>query len=309
MVAVCFDRYITDDERRRSLYGGDIFVYSPVPATQKLCALAREMIEEAFAPHDPQRIDEYLSMEETASVLAKLKPSFIHHPECKRLLPEIISHFGGDPEKTYFDVPRMRSAYKTDYLTSGIAYAFHPHRDTWYSAPMCQINWWLPIFEITPQNCLAFRPKYFDQAVENNSSIYNYYDWNARNRADAAKHVRSDTREQPKLQQEIEPQDIRIICKPGGAILFSGAHLHETVPNTSAVARYSIDFRTVHLDEVVARTGASNVDSRSTGTTMRDYLRCSDLQHLPDEVVRSYDDGAPVAGQVLVFTSDMALPS
>jgi ectoine hydroxylase-related dioxygenase (phytanoyl-CoA dioxygenase family) len=203
----------------------------------------------------------------------------------------------------------MRSAYPTDYLTSGIAYAFHPHRDTWYSAPACQINWWLPIFDITPENCLAFYPEYFDQAVLNNSEIYNYYDWNARSRADAAKHVRSDTREQPKAQQDIARRDMRVICPPGGIILFSGAQLHETVPNTSGVARYSIDFRTVHLDDVVAHTGARNVDSRCTGTTMRDYLRSSDLQHIPDDVVASYDDGEPVAGKVLVFTPDASRSS
>jgi hypothetical protein len=86
------------------------------------------------------------------------------------------------------------------------------------------------------------------------------------------------------------------------------AQLHETVPNTSGIARYSIDFRTVHLDEVVAHKGARNLDSRCTGTTMRDYLRCSDLQHVPDDVISSYDDESSTrADKVLVFTSDMAL--
>jgi hypothetical protein len=294
MATIYFDQRLSDAERREALYNGDIFVYSPMPATQKLCALARTMLEEAFAPHDARLIDRYLSMEEAAAVLGKLKPAFIHHPECKRLLPEIVSELGGDLSKTFFDVPRMRSAYPTNYLTSGIAYAFHPHRDTWYSAPMCQINWWLPIYELTSKNCLAFYPKYFSEAVENNSNIYNYADWNARSRADAAKHIRSDTREQPKLQQPIEPQDIRVICPVGGMILFSGAQLHETVPNTSGVGRYSIDFRTVHLDDVVERAGAPNLDSRCTGTTMNDYLGCSDLRHLPETVFRAYDSGTPV---------------
>jgi ectoine hydroxylase-related dioxygenase (phytanoyl-CoA dioxygenase family) len=127
--------------------------------------------------------------------------------------------------------------------------------------------------------------------VRNNSDIYNYYEWNRKNRASAARHVRSDTREQPKLQQEIEREEVRLVCPPGGLIVFSGAHLHETVPNTSGAARYSIDFRTVHLDDVLARRGAVNIDSRSTGTTMRDYLRCADLRHLPEDAVAAYDDG------------------
>jgi hypothetical protein len=66
--------------------------------------------------------------------------------------------------------------------------------------------------------------------------------------------------------------------------------LHETVSNTSGIARYSIDFRTVHYGDAVAQLGAANVDSRCSGTTMQDYLRCSDLSHLPDALVASYEN-------------------
>lgn len=292
MTSVFFDQRLDDAQRREALYNGDLFVYSAVPASLELVALARDMLEQAFAPHDPRTVDRHVDIEECARILAKLKPAFIHHPACKTLLPRIIEALGGDADKVHFDVPRMRSAYPQTYLTSGIAYAFHPHRDTWYSAPMCQINWWLPIYDITPDNCMSFHPRYFTQPVRNNSDIYNYYEWNRTNRAAAAQHVRSDTREQPRLQQDIDRQELRIVCPPGGMILFSGAHLHETVPNTSGAARYSIDFRSVHLDDVLAQHGAANIDSRSTGTTMRDYLRCSDLRRLPETAISDYDDGS-----------------
>jgi hypothetical protein len=307
MSTVHYDAHCSDEARREALYHGDIFVYSPMPATRALAELARGMIAEAFAPHDPRRIDQVLSMEECAAVLARLKPAFIHHPECKRLLPEIIKSVGGSPDETYFDVPRLRSAYPTHYLTSGIAYAFHAHRDTWYSAPPCQINWWLPVFEIEARNCLAFYPEYFDRAVGNTSEIYNYYEWNAKSRASAAQHVKQDTREQPKLTERISERDLRLLVPPGGVILFSAAQLHETVPNTSGLARYSIDFRTVNRRDAAARRGAPNVDSRCTGTTMRDYLRASDLSRLPEQVVTLYDDGTAIDGRTLVFTSDLAM--
>jgi len=296
VAAIYFDERISDDDRRQALYQGDLFVYSPIAASQELCSLGRAMIEKAFAPVDPRMADRQLSMEETAAILAKLKPEFIHHPECKILIPRIIRELGGDPERVYFDVPRLRSAYPAHYLTSGIAYAFHPHRDTWYSAPMCQINWWLPVFNISKQNGMAFYVDYFSSALENTSEIYNYAEWNRNSRAEAAKHVRSDTRQQPKAKRPVERQDIRLVCPPGGIVLFSAAHLHETVPNTSGVARYSIDFRTVHLDDVLAGRGARNLDARCTGTTLRDYLRCTDMQHIPEEVARSYDGGTRPAG-------------
>lgn len=306
MGSVYFDAAVSDDERRTRLYAGDIFILSATDGTRALIDVARRMLEEAFAPHDPRTIHEHKTPEEVAALLAKLKPQFIHHPECKRLIPQIMQEHGVDLEKLYFDVPRLRSAYPSHFLTSGIAYAFHPHRDTWYSAPMCQLNWWLPIYPLDPDNAMGFYPRYFREPIQNNSEIYNYYEWNTKNRAAAAQHVKSDTREQPKAQQELEPVTVRYLPPPGGIIVFSGAHLHESVPNTTNLARYSIDFRTVHYDDVLQRQGAPNVDSRSTGTTMRDYLRASDLAHLPEEAIAQYDDGSSSDERVLYFGDRLA---
>jgi hypothetical protein len=300
-LSVFFDSPMSDEERRARLYRGDIFVFSPTPTTRCLIDLASTMLEHAFAPHDPCEIQRHLTPEEVAVILAKLKPQFVHHPECKQIIPQIMAERGIELDKLYFDVPRMRSAYSADFLTAGIAYAFHPHRDTWYSAPLCQLNWWLPIYPLQPDNAMGFYPRYFEEGLQNNSEIYNYYEWNEKNRATAALHVKTDSRPQPKAQQEIENVTARLLPPPGGILLFSGAQLHETVPNTTGVARYSIDFRTVHYDDVVARRGASNVDSRCTGTTMRDYLRASDLQHLPEDVVKVYDDGTEVHRSILFF--------
>ncbi len=62
-------------------------------------------------------------------------------------------------ETTYLDVPRLRAVTSDAYLTSGVGYAHHLHRDTWYSAPMCQLNWWLPIFEMSSESSMAFHPQ------------------------------------------------------------------------------------------------------------------------------------------------------
>ena len=309
MSSIYFDPEPDDEARRERLYAGDIVIFSASRGTQALISLARTMLEDAFAPHDPRTVHLQTTPEAVAAVLAKVKPSFIHHPECKTLIPMIMEEHGVDLDKLYFDVPRLRSAYPSHFLSSGIAYAFHPHRDTWYSAPMCQLNWWIPIYPLDPDNSMAFYPRYVKEPVENNSEIYNYYEWNTKNRAAAAQHVKSDTREQPKPQQQLDPLTVRYLPPPGGIIVFSGAQLHETVPNTTDVARYSIDFRTVHLDDVVARRGAPNLDSRCTGTTMRDYLRASDLEKLPEEVVQLYDDGAATADQVLYFGDRLAADS
>ena len=303
MTTVYVDSTMPEQKRREELYRGQLFVFSPRPASLALAGLARELVEEAFAPYDPREAQHHLPVERYAQILADVKPRFIHHPQCKALIPDLLAEHGADPEKTYFDVPRLRSSTAQGYLTTGIAYAFHPHRDTWYSAPHCQLNWWFPVYEVEPDNALAFHPRYFGEPVRNGSETYNYYRWNAESRSQAAQHIGTDTREQPKPEEDIEldPQ-IRVVAPVGGVLVFSAAQLHSSVPNTTDVTRFSIDFRTVHLDDLAERRGAPNVDSRCTGTTMRDYLRGRDLAHVPEDLVALYDDGTEVADGQLVYT-------
>ena len=158
MHAIHFDSTLDDDSRRERLYNGDLFVYSPRASTRALVEFAAGLAEEAFGSLSPETAQYEMPVEEYAALLADLKPRFIHHPESKRLIVDMLLDLGCDPDKVYFDVPRMRTSTAKGYLTTGIAYAFHPHRDTWYSAPYCQLNWWLPIYQITADNGLAFHP-------------------------------------------------------------------------------------------------------------------------------------------------------
>jgi hypothetical protein len=290
MNTLFLDAEVSDEVRRKRLYEGQLFVYTPRPSSLALCAFAREMAEEAFRPLDPRQAQHHLPVERFAAILAELKPKFIHHPHSKQLIQQLLAEIACDLEKTHFDVPRLRTSTNGGYLDSGISYAFHPHRDTWYSAPFCQINWWLPVFEIQSENVMAFHPRYWAQPVKNGSADYNYQEWNRTSRRMAAQQIGVDTRKQPRPEEsmELDPQ-IRVVCPVGGMLLFSAAQMHSTVPNTSGYTRFSIDFRTVHSDDAIAGHGARNIDSHSTGTCMGDYLRGTDLAHLPEDVIAKYD--------------------
>ena len=84
---------------------------------------------------DPPNAQHRLAVDEYVEILKSLKPDFIHHPECKTLIRNLLIELGCDQQHTFFDVPRIRTACAGDYLSSGLAYAFKPHRDTWYSTP------------------------------------------------------------------------------------------------------------------------------------------------------------------------------
>ena len=108
-------------------------------------------------------------------------------------------------------------------------------------------------------------------------------------RKSAASHIHSDSRKQSKVIEPIalDPQ-IRVVTEPGGLIVFSAAQMHSSVPNTSGLTRFSVDFRTVHRGDASANVGAPNCDSACSGTTMMDYLRGSDFEHFSEEVIREY---------------------
>jgi hypothetical protein len=294
MTAIYHDAAIKDEERRQLIYQGNLFIYSPIRASLEFCDFARKMIASEFHPLDPEIAQDQMPVEKFAALLSELKPKFIHHPESKEMIKRILRQLGCNPEETYFDVPRLRTSTHSNYLVSGISYAFHPHRDTWYSAPSCQINWWIPIYAVEADNIMAFHPHYWDHPVKNGSREYNYFEWNQKSRKEAAKHIKTDTRVQPKPEEDVEldPQ-IRVVSPPGGILIFSGAQLHSTVPNSTNKTRFSIDFRTVNFNDVRSKTGAPNIDSECTGTTLRDYLRCTDLTHIPEQWIREYDPNAP----------------
>jgi hypothetical protein len=300
MNTVFFNDRMNDDERRRQLYQGQLFVYAPTRHSLELCDLARELAQQAFSPHDPRDAQFALPVEKYVEILAVLKPKFIHHPKCKELIRHIFTEMGCDTDKTYFDVPRLRTMTHGNYLNAGLAYPFHPHRDTWFSAPPSQLNWWMPVYGIQSENSMAFHPRYWSQPVRNSSRDYNYYLWNKVGRREAAQQIKTESRKQPQAEEVIDPEpQLRLVCEVGGIIIFSGASMHSTVANTSGRTRFSIDFRSVHLDDVAARKGAPNIDSACTGTTLRDYLRGSDFERMPEELASLYDEQPPMDGELV----------
>ena len=303
---IYFNRSDSNDDLCSRIYQGELAILSPSAASLAFVEHARNQIESAFAPRHPQQAHEELDVALTVEILARLKPQFIHHPQTRVHLRRLLIEAGCDPYQSFQDVPRLRVAYPADYLSTGLAYAHHPHRDTWYSAPLCQLNWWMPIYDFEANQGMAFHPRYWGAAIRNSSADFNYYQWNADGRRNAVQHVKSDTRVQPRALEPLETEpDVRLVVPVGGIIVFSAAHLHSTVRNETARARWSIDFRTVNLGDLALGRGPVTSDSASTGTSLRDFRRVADFAPMPDDIVARYDD-ASVGRGVAVFNPGAA---
>ncbi|MCI0540693.1 MAG: hypothetical protein L0Z50_36305 [Verrucomicrobiales bacterium] len=197
MVSLHFDSTMSNAERRNRLFAGDLFICSPRPSALALIIFARSLIENAFAPSDPQTAQPYVPVERFVEIFGPLKPGFIHHPKSIELLREVVADLGCDLDETYIDVPRLRGVTNDNYVTAGVGYAFPAHRDTWWSAPLAQVNWWIPTYDFVSESSMAFHPNYWSTPISNGSEEFNYYRYNATGRKDAAKHIKSDTRSQP----------------------------------------------------------------------------------------------------------------
>ncbi|HEV7523462.1 MAG TPA: hypothetical protein VGP92_00765 [Acidimicrobiia bacterium] len=309
MTTVYLDSAFDDRGRLERLYNGDVFVHRARPSSVALADFAMQLIADAFAPYAPREAQFHMPVEEWVARFAPVKPLFIHHERTRAIMEELVGELGCDPDDTYLDVPRLRGVTSDGYLTAGVGYAHHPHRDTWYSAPMSQINWWLPLHDLVSEASMAFHHNYFPRAIRNGSAAFDYYEWNAVGRKDAAQHVASDTRKQPKAEEELDLDDeARYIPEKAGVLAFSAAQLHATVPNTSGLARFSIDFRTVSRADVLAGRGAPNVDSSSTGTSLRDFVSVGNGARFTEDEIAPFETRSNQTEGVLLFAPEGSQP-
>jgi hypothetical protein len=299
MASILTDPDIPALELRQRLYSGDLIILTRLRALEEFVAYLRDELTDLFAPHDPQHVHEHIEPVEMAEILGVWKPRWIHAERSRELVRAIIAEAGFEPDYTHYDVPKPRTSFPAGHLTTGIAFAFPWHRDVWYSAPPQQINWWLPIFPVRETNAMSFDLASFGRAVPNTSDEFDYYENNSR-RLNTAKSVGKEGQARPGATGHTAGVDVIPLPAPGQLLLFSGAQLHTSIPNTSGLARYSVDFRTVDTRDLVAGRGAPVADAYCTGTAIRDFISVKDESHYDEGLVRELF-GAPPEDAMLVF--------
>ena len=286
MQNVMFNPGMNDPERRKSLFRGNLIVIGATKASTALCQHAMDLAKEAFHLLDPEHAQESLPVEKFIEIVGPLKSRFTNSKKTKELVRAYLVEQDVDTDLTFFDVPRLRVVPHSGYLTAGVSYAYKGHRDTWYSSPHGQINWWLPVYEVVPERAMSFFPKYWDEAVPNTSNEFDYGEWTRVGRQQATEQVTKDTRKHPIPLVDLPgSEELRFAGATGYAIVFSAAHLHATAPNTSTATRFSLDFRTIHVDDLVKGAGARNVDCAAKGTTLNDFLKAADFSPIDDKHV------------------------
>ena len=253
---------------RGRVYRGELLVFRGLPAMLELAARARAMAEAAFDPFPPPLAQDSLGPEDYLARAAALRRSFMHDGEARAAFRAVIESIGLDPASTYADRLILRLQPSGGAHSGRRVRDLPPHRDTWGSNLMAQINLWGPVFALDPGATMVIWPTLFDRAVPNTSA-----EWDLERLREAPGRYPL----LPVLRGPLgEAAEVPVVIRPGDLLCFSGAHLHASRPNRTGRVRVSVDSRTVDLADVRAGRGAVNVDGRAPHVGREWFHRVSD---------------------------------
>ena len=269
-----------NDDLRAAIYDGSIFGLAANAPTKRLVEAARERLLAALGDVDsdlrvaPSR----LANEEFFRRMGVLRRDLYLGEPYHELLRDLVVELGFDLERIAFDPLRLRIIQGGGEKNPAAKAVYYPHRDTWYGHPQSLIVGWIPLDDLKPEETFVFYPDYLCRVAENDSEIFDYDAWVRKGWSlkigwqDPEAGLRA---RYPQMKAAID-KDAKVLgfgCQAAELLLFAGAHLHQTRVQKGERTRYSLDFRLVDLVDVEAGRGAPNVDNRSRGSAVPDYIR------------------------------------
>ena len=242
-------------------FRGELILFRRLDALDALLDHAREIACAAFA--DPVSDEGRLDSGSWREKAMGARRDFMRSEAVPGLLCALFAELGFDPHTTYRDRAILRfqpgrPACRTQRLRD-----LPPHRDSWGSNLMTQLNWWAPVFPVEPGATMEIWPDYFDRPVPNTSATWDI---------DALRAAKGGYPLLPEAARPEEPGE-PVLIEPGELLCFSGAHLHASRPNRTGRTRISIDLRTV---DAADSEGAPNVDGQTRRTSYDWFHRLSD---------------------------------
>ena len=255
---------------RDALYAGHIFKIPAAPAALEIVRNLKMRLEENMG-YPLEQAHLYSPAGNLFLMLQKFRAHLLTDPIYKNFIRTLMKENGFQPQGNAFDPLRLRAVLHDGHRNKNAARAYSLGRDTWYANPQCQINWWIALQDATEEQTFSFYPSFFEKKVENSSANFDYARWKEKV---GFQNTRGNGEiDYPSAQETPEAERQGFSCRAGEIILFSSAHLHQTNRNASGRSRFSIDFRTVHLDDHAAGKGAPSADNGSRPDALSDYIR------------------------------------
>ena len=262
---------------REAIYAGKVIRIPATALSRRLVTEVWKAVEQEFGVVTARRELQFkIPGDEFYTRIGKVKKRLAGEAHYQKLLYELLAAQGFVRGDHAVDPVRLRAVTHLGHENPKAAPAYTAHRDSWYANPEAQINWWIPLHDVTEADSFAFYYDWFAKPIDNESGDFDYDEW--------TKSVGFQSGKSgvfPSVPEGIlDAKDgVAFSASAGDMILFSAVHLHQTVKNASGLTRFSIDFRTVHLADHEAGKGAPNVDNKSTGSALKDYLVPKKVRH------------------------------
>lgn len=266
----------TPSETRLALYDGDVFLLPSTDASRAMVEAARAELTRALGTSDVRSAAHALDEEPFFATIGAVRRAIYLEPRFHELARAMMAGAGLAPDEVAFDPARLRVIASRGDENPRAAPVYYPHRDTWYAHPQSVITCWTALDDLAEDETFVFHPERWRAAVANDSEIFDYdawvkdgwglkIGWQDRQSGSTARY--------PAVVGALDAgRAVGFSCRAGEVLLFSGAHLHRTLPQATGRTRFSLDLRAVHLGDHAGGLGAPNVDGRSRGSALRDYV-------------------------------------
>lgn len=252
-----------------ALFDGALVIFEDLSPVTRLVQRARAILNRTFETDEPGLAERHLSASDFRSLAMQAREAVATDGIVARHWWDTLAIIGFRKDATWLDRIRLRVVPSRDDIGHQRLQTVPPHRDTWGSGIMAQINWWLPLYPLVERSTMLLWPDAFRLPIANTSGEWSFQ---------AFRNGKQDG--YPLLPVACSRPDrpgVPVLIEPGQLLGFSAAHLHAGVRDESGWTRFGVDTRSVWEPDRIAGRGALNVDGAARGEMWR-WFRAPGVQ-------------------------------
>jgi len=277
--------HLSERQRSEMLFSGEVLLFRNVPAMQELISYTDRLLKKYLGDDDPTTIQERLNEADYLELMGQAQHEFRTSQESKALFFKALTQVGVDPATTYWDHFPLRAVPCGGTHNGGRCGWVDVHRDSWGATIDAQLNWWAPIYPLTAERSMAFYPEYWQRPLANDTAIWSIDEYIHQRNLLPNKERKVPYSSVPLPTEAVDDSHVcPVMLEPGDLLCFSSAQLHASVENTTDRTRFSVEMRTVNIDEVLAGHGAPNVDNEGPHPMYKWFRRICDSYSLAAEM-------------------------
>ncbi len=275
-----------------SLLNGSVYQNISPKSLIPFLDLVKSTVITHFPEGDPRLVANTLSSQRLLARMRILREEIKTNENIFSLFLPVWTELGFDLDEIYLDAIRIRCVpdkFHENLNAQSIAFI---HRDPWYANPQCQLNFWIPIFDVEKGSGFKIYPNYFSKPVKNNSNLFNYAEWISLGGFQSTQVLENQKQLFPEPTESINKVgSIDIYGNEASLVCFASHHLHGTSPNLSGKARFTLEIRFVLRSHLESRFGPSKMDNYSQGSTLEHMYDLFSKKHVPKALIQYYEDG------------------